>query len=46
MPNSWYKQAYVQGFDCEYISSKKSVKMFEQMDIAESMYEVVAEPSY
>ena len=22
MPNRWYKKAYVQGFDCEYISLK------------------------
>ena len=46
MPNSWSKQAYVQGFDCEYISFKKAVNMFEQMDIAEYIYEDVAEPSY
>ena len=25
---SWYKQAYVQGFDCEYILFNKSVNMF------------------
>ena len=28
MPNIWSKQAYVQGFDCEYILFKKSVNMF------------------
>ena len=31
MPNSWSKQAYVQGFDCESISFKKSVNMFERI---------------
>ena len=46
MPNSWSKQAYVQGFDYESITFKKSVNMFEQMEIAESIYEGVSEPSY
>ena len=46
MPNIWYKQAYVQGFYCEYISFKKYVNMFEQMDIAESIYKSIVEPSY
>ena len=41
MPNSWYNQAYVQGFDCGYISFKKAVNMFEHMDIPESIYEGV-----
>ena len=40
MPNIWSKQAYVQGFDCEYIQFKKSVNVFERMDIS------VVEPSY
>ena len=38
MPNSCSEQAYVQGFDCEYISFKEAVNMFEQMEIAESIY--------
>ena len=46
MPNSWYRQAYVQGFDCECITFKKSVNMFERMEIAESIYEGVVEHSY
>ena len=29
IPNSWYKQAYVQGFGCESILFKKSINMFE-----------------
>ena len=37
-PNISSKQAYVQGFDCEYILFKKAVNMFEQMDISESIY--------
>ena len=31
MPNSWSKQAYIQGFDCETICFKKDVNMFERM---------------
>ena len=46
MPNSWYKQAYVQGFDCESISFKKAVNMFECMEITEYIYKGVVEPSY
>ena len=37
MPNSWSKQAYVQGFDSEIFSFKKAVKMFKQIEIAESI---------
>ena len=33
MPNSWYKKSYVQGFDCEYISFKKAINMFERTEI-------------
>ena len=40
MPNSWSIQDYAQGFDCE------SINMFERMEIAESIYEGVVEPSY
>ena len=40
MPNSWIRQAYVQGFDCETISFKEYV-FFERMEIAESIYEGV-----
>ena len=46
MPTRWYRQAYVQGFDCEYINSKKAVNMFESMEISESIYQGVVEPSY
>ena len=46
MPDSLSKQAYVKGFDCKYIYFKKSVNMFERMDIAESIYEGVVESSY
>ena len=28
MPNSWSKQAYVEGFDWKYINFNKSVNMF------------------
>ena len=43
---SWYKQAYIQVFDCESITFKKLVDMFERTEIAESIYEGVVEPSY
>ena len=46
MHNSWSKQSYVQGFDCEYISLKKYFNMFDQMEVAESIYEGVVELSY
>ena len=38
MTNIWSKQAYVQGFGCESISFKKSVNMFEGMEISETIY--------
>ena len=46
MPNSWSRQAYIQGFDCESITFKKAVNIFERMEIAESIYEGIVEPSY
>ena len=46
MTNIWSRQAYVQGFDCEFISFKISVNMFERMEISESIYEGVVTPSY
>ena len=46
MSNIWYKQAYVQGFDYESILFKKDVNMFERMEVVESIYEGVVEPSY
>ena len=41
MPNSWSKQAYVQGFDCESITFKNDVKMFDRMESAQSIYKGV-----
>ena len=38
---SWYKQAYVQGFDFKFILFKKAVNMFEHMEIAEYICVVV-----
>ena len=46
MSNSWSKQAYVQGFDCESISFKKFVNMFERMGISENIFEGLVTPSY
>ena len=40
MPNSWYIQAYVQGFDCESITLK-NVNIFDRMEIAKYTYESV-----
>ena len=36
----------MQGFDCKYIIFKNAVNMFERMDIEESIYEGLVEPSY
>ena len=44
MPNSWSKQAYVQGFDRDFFF--KAVNIFEKMEISGSIYEGVVEPSY
>ena len=46
IPDGWHKQSYVQGFDCDNASFKKSVNMFEHTEIAESIYESVVEPPY
>ena len=46
MPNIWYRQAYVQGFDCESIDFKKYFNLFEHMEISGSIYEGVVETSY
>ena len=46
MPNSWSKQAYIQVFDCESITFKKAIHMFERMEISESIYKGVVEPYY
>ena len=46
MPNIWSKQAYVQGFDCETISLKKDVNMFDRIEISETIYECVLTPYY
>ena len=46
MLNSWSKQACVQAFDCESITFKRVVNMFERMEISESINEGVVEPSY
>ena len=37
MPTSWSIQDFVQGFDCEYITFKKAVNIFECMEISESI---------
>ena len=41
MPNSWSKQAYMQGFYCESIGFKKAVNLFARMEIADFIYEGV-----
>ena len=46
IPNRWSRQAYVQGFVCKYILFQKDVNMFERMEIEESIYKGVVEPSY
>ena len=46
LPNGRIKKIYVLGFDCETIHFKKSINMFECMEIAETIHEVVSERSY
>ena len=46
MPNIWSKQAYVKGLYCRSISFKEAVNIFERMEIAESIYKDLVEPSY
>ena len=46
MPNSYIDQAYVQGLYCGFITFKSDVNMFERIEISESIYEGVVEPSY
>ena len=46
IPNIWRKKAYLQVFDCKYITFKNYANMFEHMEIAASIYEGVVEPSY
>ena len=40
------EQAHMQGFDCESITFKSAVDMFERMEIAEFIYEGVLKPYY
>ena len=42
MPNSLIKQVYMKGFDCKYIS-KKTLNMFEYMEITEYIYDGLVE---
>ena len=46
MPNSSSNKTYVQGFYCESITFQAAVNMFECMEMSESIYEGVVEPSY
>ena len=41
MLNSWINQAYVHIFDCDSTTFKKSVNMFERMEITEYIYKDV-----
>ena len=41
MTNRWGKKACVWGFYCETVAFKKAVELFERMEIAEYLYEVV-----
>ena len=45
-PTRFSKQAHVKRFDCDSITLKISVNMFQRMDIAESIYKCLVEPSY
>ena len=43
--NSCSKKVYAQGFDWKYITFKNDVNKFEHMEMAESIYEGVLDPS-
>ena len=45
MKNGWINQEYVQGFDCETITFKKDINIFEHMEIVDTIYKGVVEPS-
>ena len=34
IPDNWRKQAYIQGFDFEYITFKSAVNVFERTEIS------------
>ena len=50
LPNSvhtiWSIQTCVKGFNCESITLKKAVNMFERMETTEYTYEGLVEPTY
>ena len=46
MPNIWSNQAYMQGFASYYISFKRYIKMFDQIEIYEYVSEVIVKTSY
>ena len=46
MPNGWIRKDYVQGFGFEAVHFKKSINMFERMEISENIYEGVVERYY
>ena len=45
MYNDWGKKYLIQGLDFEAVPFKKSINMFERMDIVEYIYEGVTEPN-
>ena len=44
--NGWVRQAYVQRLNFESVAFKKSINMFERMEIDENIYEGVLETHY
>ena len=46
MNNGCRRHACVKGFDFEYVIFKKTIIVFENMEIAENIYEYTVEPSY
>ena len=44
--NIWSRKSYEQGFYFEPVDFKAAVNIFELMEISESIYEGVVEPSY
>ena len=46
IPNECSKHVYFWGFDCETITLKQAMNIFELMEIDKNIYKRIVEPSY
>ena len=46
MKHSWSRQSFMQVFDFESVTFKKTINMFKHMEISENIYEGVVEHYY